>query len=369
MRVHSLEITNFKSIDTLTMTNLSNFSVFAGANGSGKTNIFQALEFVSSICRQGVSQTLREFGGYHNVHTHKRRSENASVFTFDIKLELNGQPVSYSLSAQLSPSTQIQNETVTLEDKTVLSRTLEKVTLFSSDDSQGKELPAFDPDKTALMFLTLTERSALYRLLQNIKVLRVDPIKAKQPSPSDHDPDELNEHASNLAAVLSRIQAKNSVLTEEILELITLIVPNLEKINTQAQKIDNETGILFKEKGTKEQFPAYLVSDGTIYSLAQIVMILDRHPNSWLLIEEPERGIHPQAIQELISLMRDESENTLIWINTHSESVIRTCLPKELLLVDKIDGKTQITRAHTLHSNLSLSDAWLSNMFKGGLPW
>lgn len=369
MQIQKLKMTNFKSINTLTLTDVDNFSVFAGANGSGKTNIFQALEFVSSILRQGISQTMREFGGYHNVHSHKRRAENASIFTFDIKLRLNDQTLSYTLAAQLTQPYQIQSEIVKIADKTILHRNHENVTLNFSDDKGHHQLPPFDADKTALMFLTLTDTADLYHLLQNIKVLRVDPIHAKQPSPSDYDPIELNEHASNLAAVLSRIQLENTGLMDDILELITLIVPNLETISTQSQKIDNKTGILFKEQGTRNRFPAYLVSDGTIYSLALIVMILDRPPNSWLLIEEPERGIHPQAIQELISLMRNESNDTLIWINTHSESVVRTSKPRELLLVDKVEGKTQITRAKTLTTEISLSDAWLSNMFKGGLPW
>lgn len=369
MKVNKLKITNFKSIDTLTLTNLSNFSVFAGANGSGKTNIVQSLEFVSSIIRQGVNQTIREFGGYNNIHSHKRRSDRASSFSFELELELEKQLYSYSLKVELTQKPKIHSESVKLNNVNILSRKDNSVILHLEEEEHDHEIPSFDSDKTSLMFLTLTDSHRIYHLLNNIKVLRVDPINAKQPSPADHDPVELNEHASNLAAVISRIQETNKELTDDILELITLIVPNLESINTQSQKIDNKTGILFKEQGTRKQFPAYLVSDGTIYSLAQIIMILDRKPNSWLLIEEPERGIHPQAIQELTELMREESNNTLIWINTHSESVIRTTHANELLLVDKIEGRTQIKRAHALKTGISMSDAWLSNMFKGGLPW
>lgn len=368
MNIKKIKITNFKSIDSLTLENLMNFSVFAGANGSGKTNIFQSLEFVSSIMRQGLSSTLRKFGGYHNVHSHKRRSQNAKTFTFEIELDISDINYHYSLKAAISQSPNIISEVVKVQDKTILNRKEGTVTFTLNESDDSNKISHFDPDKTALMFLSITDKSSIYHLLQNIKVLRVDPIRAKEPSVSDHDPYEINEHASNIAAVMSRIQKENPNLTEDILELITLIVPNLQKIDAAPQKIDNKTGLLFKETGTKQRFPSHLISDGTIYALAQIIMILDRHPDSWLLIEEPERGIHPQAIQELTSLMREESSETLIWINTHSESVIRTTKPEELLLVDKNNGKTQITKAYKVE-NIPLSDAWLSNMFKGGLPW
>ncbi len=363
MKINRLKITNFKSIDSLTLSHITNFSVFAGANGSGKTTIFQALDFVGHIFRQGLSQTLREFGGYDNVHSHKRRAANTAIFSFDIEVEIKQVIFHYALKAELNSNVRIIHEVASIDGEVVLQRGKDGFITFED----GKKI-AFDPDRSATLFPGIYDTS-FKDFISNIKVLRVDPLNAKQPNLSDHDPSELNEHASNIAAVLSRILSENSDLSEEILELITLLVPNLEKIEAQAQKIDNKTGLLFKEKGTRKQFPAHLISDGTIYALAQIIMILDRKPNSWLLIEEPERGIHPQAIQELVELMREESQNTIIWNNTHSESIVRTARYDELLLVDKVDGKTLITHAKKINGSLSMSDAWLSNMFKGGLPW
>lgn len=369
MKIKKLKITNFKSIDTLTLTKLTNFSVFAGSNGSGKTNIFQALDFVGRILRQGLSKTLREFGGYDNVHSHKRRSSNAQTFTFAIEIEIDEKAYHYSIEACLYPVAEIVNETIKIDGTTIIQRVKGSVNIkLDLEDKEEEHSIPLGTDNSATIFLNLYQ-SNLKEFLSNIKVLRVDPLNAKQPSLSDHDPSELNEHASNIAAVLSRILENNKELKEDVLELITLIVPNLEKIESQAQKIDNKTGLLFKEKGTLKQFPAHLISDGTIYALAQIILILDRKPNSWLLIEEPERGIHPQAIQELVQLMREESEDSIIWINTHSESIIRTTQHTELLLVDKNAGKTIVNHAKKINSKISMSDAWLSNMFNGGLPW
>jgi len=52
--IHYLKITNFKSIDSLEVRNLKPFSVFAGANASGKSNFFDALDFVRTFMESGA---------------------------------------------------------------------------------------------------------------------------------------------------------------------------------------------------------------------------------------------------------------------------------------------------------------------------
>ena len=54
MKIKQIHITNFKSIVDARLDDLADFSVFAGANGSGKSNFFEALEFVSDVVRNGV---------------------------------------------------------------------------------------------------------------------------------------------------------------------------------------------------------------------------------------------------------------------------------------------------------------------------
>ncbi|MNL47611.1 hypothetical protein D3C87_1704080 [compost metagenome] len=91
------------------------------------------------------------------------------------------------------------------------------------------------------------------------------------------------------------------------------------------------------------------------------------------IIEEPERGIHPKAIGELVQLMRENaSVEHPIFITTHSESVVRNLDLEELWLVNKEDGKTKVKCAleSAVNKNkIPLDTAWLTNLFDGGLPW
>ncbi|MGS0024044.1 AAA family ATPase, partial [Escherichia coli] len=89
------------------------------------------------------------------------------------------------------------------------------------------------------------------------------------------------------------------------------------------------------------------ISDGTIFTLCIMTAILSRAQQTGItIIEEPERGIHPKAIGELVQLMRENTSlNHPIVITTHSESIVRNLEPDELWFVSKKEGKTQLKHA------------------------
>ena len=86
--IRRLKIENFKSIDSLEVEGLAPFSVFAGANGSGKSNFFDALDFVSLFVRGGIEIALRAHGGFANIHSAKREGTDSKKFGFEIECDL-----------------------------------------------------------------------------------------------------------------------------------------------------------------------------------------------------------------------------------------------------------------------------------------
>ena len=209
-----------------------------------------------------------------------------------------------------------------------------------------------------------------------MSLYRIDPIGAKEPDQSDSDPARLEKKGHNLASVLSRLERETPV-GDTILEWMEMIVPGIEKIQTEQQQLESKTAILFKEEGTRRRFPAHMVSDGTVYALSMLVAILDLpSKHGFTLIEEPERGLHPAAIRELMGLIRQQaSPSNPIWLTTHSESVVRELKLEELVLVDKEDGRTKMRCADSGNltqadlAPLDLDRAWLTNLLNGGLPW
>lgn len=382
--IHQLKVTNFRSVDSLILENIQSFSTFAGANGCGKSNFFNALDFVSVFVRSGIHDALRKYGGYEHIHSNKRRKNKARCFDFEIDISLCEEEnnvansrFKYVLSiCELDQKSPRITEKIWFDGKPILRRDLGKEPIIFGKSKDGKNtesiLEQFPSDYSALL---LFSDLPLGQFLRNIRLYRIDPIKSKEPSGSEHDSTSLNMNGDNLASVLGRLE-QDDELREIIIEWMETIVPSIENINTEWQKLNVTTAILFRETGTRRQFPAHMVSDGTIYALCVLVAILDSPKYGLTLIEEPERGLHPKAINELIGFIREQSQiNSAVWISTHSEAVVRSLYLKELWLVDKKDGKTRMQNATKQgltdedFAPLGLDRAWLSNLLDGGLPW
>lgn len=376
--IRRLKIENFKSIDSLEVKGLAPFSVFAGANGSGKSNFFDALAFVSLFVNNGIKVALREHGGFANILSAKRKGIDSKKFSFEIECDLLEQQEETPTAFYYSLSINNLNGEPKIEEYLYFNE--RQLIVHRRGDGEVSWSKERFPDP----FLVPAIHSALWRspdhplteLLKNLNVYRIDPTGAKEPDKSDLDSTQLGSKGNNLASVLYRLEGDEAI-REEIQDWMEMIVPGTENVQTEHQKLDGRTALRFKEEGIESPFPAHLVSDGTMYALCLLVAVLDAPSGCGMtLIEEPERGLHPKAIRKLIELMRQQAslENP-IWLTTHSESVVRALKLSEFVLVDKIDGRTTMKSADDGNISqedlapLGLDEAWLSNLLAGGIPW
>lgn len=359
--IQYLKISNFKSIDTLELRNIKDFSAFAGANGSGKSNFFDALDFVSRFMRHGIIDALRWYGGFNNIHCIQADQDDAQRFEFEIEWQ-DEQDTQYKY--QLIINSLESNPKI--KEKFFINN---EEKLLRTDTFTVKDKP-FSLEYSGLSYIP---RSSFTELLRNIRIYRIEPFGASIPEQSDQDSSILKPNGHNLASVLRRLEQDDN-LRETILEWMEIIVPGIQEIKTEQPNLGIGTAILFQEQSSK--FPAHMMSDGTIYALSLLVAVLDTPKYGLTLIEEPERGLHPQAIFELINLIREQASHfSPIWITTHSESVVRSLQLDEMWLVDKKHARTQMKSAASGNlkqddlAPLGVDEAWLSNLLGGGLAW
>jgi predicted ATPase len=371
MNIQRLEVKGFKSIAELSLEHVAPLMVLAGANGAGKSNVVDALAFFGAIVKRGASQAIRDFGGFSQIHCFKHRKQQRTTVSFAVKIDIQGNLYDYALKImQIDKQPQIV-ESLKVNDLTVIDRKADGDTKIAlSDGLPLQVLPDYPSDMTALMLLS---QSPLYTFLTNINVFRIDPLAAKRPDSSNTDATALDSHGNNIATMLSVLEKKPE-FRQQVLDWIELIVPSMENVATEKQRLDGSTVITFKEEGTRTRFPAQLISDGTIYTLCILTAVLSRADQLGItIIEEPERGIHPKAIGELVQLMRENASLTHpLILTTHSESIVRHLNLDELWLVSKEEGRTQlksVTDSQVNKADIPLDTAWLTNLFDGGLPW
>lgn len=107
-------------------------------------------------------------------------------------------------------------------------------------------------------------------------------------------------------------------------------------------------GIYFELASGGEAVPARQVSDGVLLVLAYLTILHLPRPPRVVLVEEPENGIHPRRLQDVLTILRElvsGQSQTQIILTTHSPYVVDLFEPEEVTLCQKQqDGSIGVRR-------------------------
>jgi len=122
-------------------------------------------------------------------------------------------------------------------------------------------------------------------------------------------------------------------------------IPNLNAVRWAQRESDNaEYLILAYEDGF--ECPAWLLSDGTLRMLVLTLLpFLSPNPARTYLIEEPENGVHPYALEAVLRAL-EAVPNSSVFATTHSPLVVREVGHRKLLCFENgLDGVTAVQGA------------------------
>jgi len=199
------------------------------------------------------------------------------------------------------------------------------------------------------------------------KIFNIIPSKVRHPEDSSN-PIGIQKDGSGLASTLyaiknKKIHAQEIIFTgsfiirrqtqstdlrdttiDDILRYLKTANPSIQKINVDNDRFDNLLKVKFwiQKKDHSTVLPLSAMSDGTIKWLSLITAILTSP--SIFSLEEPENFLHPLMQSEVVKLMRDTSENRreriCMLLSTHSETILNSANPNELVIVSFEDGRT-----------------------------
>ncbi|MEA5428705.1 AAA family ATPase [Arcicella lustrica] len=330
MKIKKLHIKNFKSIADLEIIEPNPFTVFVGPNGSGKSNIFEALEFWNLGYKGYFIDLNSLFGGKKNMlhFNNFEQSANVSVeFANDNIID------SYAIVFPTDIGNQVlQNQ-------------------FASNFEAFKKSPDYP------------------QFISNFSRLFINSSKGNKLNFQDDK--QLTFVTDNLEKVLKRI-LKDESKKEEILDWLRLFIPEFDDVFIESSELSRTDTLIVKEKYSAKYFTKDLISDGTYNILALLTAVFQSDEPQFLCIEEPENGLNPRVIKELVGFFRNacEEKGHYIWLNTHSQTLVSELTPDEIITVDKVKGETKIKqfKGEDFHG-LSMDEAWLTNTLGGGLPW
>jgi predicted ATPase len=193
----------------------------------------------------------------------------------------------------------------------------------------------------------------------------------------------LHANGHNLTNFFGSLTRKQQVqLGQELCQL----VPLFSDVDTQPTT-NGQHQLIFQDRwDASVWYTPREVSDGTMLMLFFLALSYQQTPPELIAIEEPERGLHPYLLAQLVSLLRDitngkrglSNKPIQFILATHSPQLLESALPEEVRFLDRDPntGETLIKEAPTQSPEWeeafkiyqrSLSGAWLSGNL-GGIP-
>ena len=164
----------------------------------------------------------------------------------------------------------------------------------------------------------------------------------REPQKADMRNDVLEEDFSNLGLFLNRLRTRFPAAKRAILNGLTDLYGGISDFDVS---IDGGTVQVFFTEGDFS-IPAVRLSDGTLRYLCLLAILCDPDPPPLICIEEPELGLHPDALPNVADLLRAASLRTQLIVTTHSDILVdaMTETPEAVVVCSKEHGKTAMER-------------------------
>jgi predicted ATPase len=343
--ISSIEIQNFKGFRDLRLSGLGSFHVLAGPNGSGKSSFFEIFEFIKDLLLFEVQEAVSR----RNVGSLRELTffGNSGYITFQVGLDASlfgGEPVVYQLRLRESAESgvEIADEYLRISSATarpILMRANNQPAYYARQNEAWDDHFSFPMSRPALAQVPPDEK--LYPTANRVKKLLTTGIQSLsldselmgKARPTRLSARELMRDGSNLARVVGWLLKNGS---DEWIYHLRLALEDLESISWRQREDDRAEYLILRYRDGLE-LPSWLASSGTLRTLAlTLPAFLPADEPKLYLFEEPENGIHPKAIEIVMSAI-ESIPNAQTFVTTHSPMIVQQSGVESLLLFSKRD--------------------------------
>ncbi len=185
------------------------------------------------------------------------------------------------------------------------------------------------------------------------------------------DNDVLHGNASNLAAFLMKMAADHPQNFAQITETVRQVAPFFGEFVLK-EVVSGQTQLLWKDRFSDLLYYPYQLSDGTLRYICLAALLLQPHPPSTIIIDEPELGLHPYAIKLLASLLHEAAARVQIIVSTQASLLLDELTPEQVVVVNQHNGESTLDRQDSDRlrewlKEYTLGQLWEKNEL-GGLP-
>jgi predicted ATPase len=354
-KLEQIGLKGFKSIKKLDLK-LRSLNILIGPNGAGKSNFIDFFRLMNKLVQKDLQFFIAQQGGA-DVFLHFGRQ-----VTDSLEITLSFQSHRYLCSLVAAQTGQFIFKTEYCEGMTELM------------DGTGQQVLASAGDKESGLSQKSAVTKQIAHYLSDWQVYHFhdtsETAKVKQ-SCSIYDNERLRPQAENLAAFLFSIQDTEQY--KKIVEIIQRVAPFFQDFLLKPEKTAPERiRLRWKHRGTDEYFDANALSDGTLRFICLSTLLFQPNLPLMILLDEPELGLHPYAIQLLAGMMRSVAHQTQIIASSQSVVLANQFDWQDLVIIELVDNASQFKRISEQQVKVWLNeygvgDLWEKNLI-GGNP-
>jgi predicted ATPase len=360
-----ITIRGFKSIASLDKLPLKPINLLIGPNGSGKSNFIGTFAFLHAIREGRLRDYVTQAGGAEKL------LHFGSKTTKEIHIELSFRNETNKYELTLSPTQDDglypSSESAFFWDKLRFPNKGYDEPLSAREG--GREAGISDPSvKKTPSWVRM--RLGGWRLYHVHDSSSSSPMRK---TAKVNDNDFLRPDGSNLASFLYYLREKEETSYTMIRRTIQRVAPFFDDFRLKPLRLKpDDIKLEWRHKHSDQYFEASSLSDGTLRFIALATLFLQgkEHLPSVILVDEPELGLHPYAIEMLASLIRHASKITQVIVSTQSSLLLDHFDPEDVLVANRVGSATQIKRLEPADLNewlkeYSLGQLWEKNEFAG----
>ena len=362
-----IKVKGFKSIKELDLS-MGNINILIGANGSGKTNFISLFTFLSHLSAGKLRNYVETEGGAERFFHFG--TKHTSRMTFDLKVGKNGYHVKFSPNLD-------DDSLVFDEEYCTFSPSPREWTLNSKKGESGfiRENPS-ERSHVEQYTKEYLEACRVYHFHDTGSQAR---FKKTNKLVNNYF---LEKDAANIAPFLYDL--KNSRFNREaqsyrrIVSVVKTVAPFFHDFYLEPTGEKGDENIILRWTHTRHDAPfsANVLSDGTARFICLATLFLQPksgRPHT-IILDEPELGLHPAALDVLADMIHATSKETQVICSTQSVAFANLFAPEDFVVADARDGVSSFRRPEKEPleqwlEDYGMGDIWAKNLIGGRPAW
>jgi len=369
-KLENLSLSGWKSIkETDPPIRFGQMNVLVGANGAGKSNL---VSFFRLLCELGggrLQHYVAKSGGTNSLF-HKGIKTTGIV---DGHLQLRTSKGLTSYRIKLQPSSPADLITLAEQMDVPLS-TADRagLKLGGWGSLSGKESVLDSPNRQA----SETDREVL-GWLRDGGTYHFDDTTDTSAIRRTGNIDEnrrLRADAGNVAAMLYLYRQTRPPIYRRILGTVKQVAPFIDDFSLGPLRLNpKQIQLDWLAVGSDYLLGPHQLSDGTLRMIALTTLLLQPEDDlpPFIVLDEPELGLHPAAIGILAGMLKQASVHAQVLVATQSATLLNHFKAEDVIVVDSKDGVSSFRRLDPVVyrewiDEYGLSDLWERNVIGGG---